>query len=114
MSARRRAPRPIRHIVLYGTLRAGYKAHARLRLRAALAYVGKCVLGRLDAFEGYDARNPDRSPYVRAPVRVHRLAVASAGRVPAWIYVFNGVTTGRRVVPGGAWRRGRRSARAQQ
>jgi gamma-glutamylcyclotransferase (GGCT)/AIG2-like uncharacterized protein YtfP len=44
MSVQRRAPRPIRHIVLYGTLRAGHKAHARLNLRMALTYVGKCVL----------------------------------------------------------------------
>ena len=141
MSARRRAPLPIRHIVLYGTLRAGYPAHARLRLRAALTYVGKCilpgslydlgrypgfvpgagsaygelyrladpgVLARLDAFEGYDARKPGGSAYLRVPLRVPRSRLAKTVRVPAWIYVFNGHTAGRRVVLDGLWPHGRR------
>jgi gamma-glutamylcyclotransferase (GGCT)/AIG2-like uncharacterized protein YtfP len=139
MSAHRRAPGAIRHIVFYGTLRAGYKAHARLKLGSALVYAGKCalqgklynlgrypgfvpgtgraegevyrineprVLARLDEFEGYDARNPERSRYLRKIVSVPR-ALGSAVRIPAWIYVFNGTTAGRREVPGGAWPRGR-------
>jgi gamma-glutamylcyclotransferase (GGCT)/AIG2-like uncharacterized protein YtfP len=138
MSVQRRARRPIRHIVLYGTLRAGHKAHARLKLRTALAYVGRCTLegtlydlgrypgfvpgagraegavyrirdraplARLDAFEGYDARNPARSRFLRGVIQVSR-ALGSAVRVPAWIYVFNGSTAGRPEVPGGAWPRG--------
>jgi gamma-glutamylcyclotransferase (GGCT)/AIG2-like uncharacterized protein YtfP len=138
MSARR-APRSIRHIVFYGTLRAGYKAHARLKLKSAFAYVGKCalrgtlydlgsypgfvpgtgtaegelykikdpaLLKRLDAFEGFDARNPERSRYLREVIRVPRAALANAVRVPAWVYVFNGVTADRRAVPGGTWPRG--------
>ncbi|HEY7672370.1 MAG TPA: gamma-glutamylcyclotransferase family protein [Gammaproteobacteria bacterium] len=44
MSGHRRAPRALRHIVLYGTLRAGHTPHARLKLRSALVYVGKCTL----------------------------------------------------------------------
>lgn len=141
MSAHRRAARPVRHIVFYGTLRAGYKAHARLRLATALVYVGRCalrgalydlgrypgfvpgagtvaaelyrirdraVLARLDAFEGYDAERPERSRYVRATVSVPRAFSGRSVRVPAWVYVFNGATAGRRVVPGGVWPRGRR------
>jgi gamma-glutamylcyclotransferase (GGCT)/AIG2-like uncharacterized protein YtfP len=140
MSVQRRAPRPIRHIVFYGTLRAGYKAHAWLNLRIALAYVGTCalegtlydlgrypgfvpgagraegevyrirdnaLLARLDAFEGYVARQPERSRFVRKVVGVSR-ARGSIVRVPAWIYVFNGATVGRPEVPGGTWPRGRR------
>jgi gamma-glutamylcyclotransferase (GGCT)/AIG2-like uncharacterized protein YtfP len=140
MSVHRRALRPIRHIVLYGTLRAGYKTHARLKLGSALAYAGKCklqgtlydlgrypgfvpgtgraegelyrindpaALARVDAFEGYDARKPERSRYVRRIVSVSR-GLGSAARVPAWIYVFNGGTAGRPEVPDGVWPRGRR------
>jgi gamma-glutamylcyclotransferase (GGCT)/AIG2-like uncharacterized protein YtfP len=140
MSVQRRAPRPIRHIVLYGTLRAGYKAHARLNLRKALTYVGKCalagtlydlgpypgfvpgagraegevyrindhaLLARLDAFEGYSARDLERSRFLRKVVGVPR-ALGSAVRLPAWIYVFNGALSGRRDVQGGAWPRGHR------
>lgn len=142
MSVQRRVPRPIRHIVFYGTLRAGHKAHARLNLRTALAYVGKCelegtlydlgrypgfvpgagraegevyrirdhaLLARLDAFEGYVTRKPERSRFLRRIVRVSRSrAFGSAVRVPAWIYVWNGTTAGRHEVPGGAWSRGDR------
>jgi gamma-glutamylcyclotransferase (GGCT)/AIG2-like uncharacterized protein YtfP len=140
MSVQRRAPRSIRHIVLYGTLRSGYEAHARLKLRMALEYVGTCalegtlydlgrypgyvpgpgraegevyrirdhaLLTRLDAFEGYVARKPHRSRYLRKVVRVSR-ALGSPVRFPAWIYVFNGETAGRPEVPGGAWPRGSR------
>jgi gamma-glutamylcyclotransferase (GGCT)/AIG2-like uncharacterized protein YtfP len=140
MSFQQRAPRPIRHIVFYGTLRAGDKAHARLNLRRALAYVGRCgldgtlydlgrypgfvpgagraagevyrirdqaLLPRLDAFEGYVVRAPERSRFLRKVVRVPR-ALGSAVRVPAWIYVFNGATAGRDEVPGGVWPRGSR------
>ena len=139
MSARPRALGPIRHIVLYGTLRRGYKAHARLKLRSGLNYIGKCalrgtlydlgeypgfvpgqgtaegelyrvkdpaLLARLDAFEGVDARNPERSRYLREVIGVARAAFGHAVRVPAWIYVFNGVTSGLPTVLGGAWPRG--------
>jgi gamma-glutamylcyclotransferase (GGCT)/AIG2-like uncharacterized protein YtfP len=138
MSVQRCALRPIRHIVFYGTLRAGHKTHARLKLRTALVYVGRCTLegtlydlgrypgfvpgagrtegevyrirdrarlARLDAFEGYVARSPKRSRFLRKVVKVPR-ALGSAVRVPAWIYVFNGPTAGRREVPGGVWPRG--------
>jgi gamma-glutamylcyclotransferase (GGCT)/AIG2-like uncharacterized protein YtfP len=44
MSAHRRVPRPVRHIVFYGTLRARCAPHVRLKLPSALAYVGKCTL----------------------------------------------------------------------
>jgi gamma-glutamylcyclotransferase (GGCT)/AIG2-like uncharacterized protein YtfP len=140
MSFQRRAPRPIRHIVLYGTLRTGYKAHARLNLRTSLAYVGKCalegtlydlgpypgfvagagratgevyrirdhaLLAQLDAFEGYCARRPKRSRFLRKIVSVRR-AFDGAVRLPAWIYAYNGPTAGRDEVPGGAWPRGSR------
>jgi len=140
MSVRRRVPRPIRHIVFYGTLRAGHKAHARLKLKSAFAYVGKCALrgalydlgshpgfvpgrgtdegelyrikdpsrlARLDRFEGFDARRPEHSRFVRAVIGVQRSAVGNAVPLPAWIYAFNGATAGRREVHGGAWPRGR-------
>jgi gamma-glutamylcyclotransferase (GGCT)/AIG2-like uncharacterized protein YtfP len=140
MSVQRCARSPIRHIVFYGTLRAGYAAHARLNLPTALTYVGKCrldgklydlgrypgfvpgadrvegevyrirdpaLLARLDAFEGYTARMPERSRFLRKVIRVPR-ARCSAVRVRAWIYVFNGATAGRLEVPGGTWPRGRR------
>ena len=140
MSVPRRARRTIRHIVFYGTLRAGHKEHSRLKLRMALAYVGKCqldgklydlgrypglvlgagqaegevyrirdhaLLARLDAFEGFDARKPARSRFVRKVVAVRR-PPNSTVRIPAWIYVFNGALNGRREVQGGAWPRGHR------
>jgi gamma-glutamylcyclotransferase (GGCT)/AIG2-like uncharacterized protein YtfP len=127
--------------VLYGTLRTGYRAHARLKLGAALVYVGRCalrgtlfdlgrypgfvpgpgrvegelyrirdsaLLARLDRFEGFDPGRPERSRYLRAAVSVFRPARGNGVRVPAWVYVFNGDTAGRRVVPGGAWPRGHR------
>jgi gamma-glutamylcyclotransferase (GGCT)/AIG2-like uncharacterized protein YtfP len=147
MSERRRFQRPIRHVVFYGTLRAGYAAHVRLKLRAALRYVGKCtlagslydlgpypgfvpgagtaegeiywlkdsaILAGLDAFEGFDARRPERSRFVRKLVRVPRTAHGSAIRLIAWIYVWNGVTARRRKVPGGLWPRDRRPRHARK
>jgi gamma-glutamylcyclotransferase (GGCT)/AIG2-like uncharacterized protein YtfP len=65
------------------------------------------LLARLDAFEGYVARRPERSRFVRKVVGVPR-ARGGTVRVPAWIYVFNGATAGRPEVRGGTWPRGRR------
>jgi gamma-glutamylcyclotransferase (GGCT)/AIG2-like uncharacterized protein YtfP len=67
----------------------------------------RVFLARLDAFEGFDRRKPERSRFLRKVVRVPR-ALGSALRVPAWIYVLNSATVGRAEVPGGAWPRGRR------
>jgi gamma-glutamylcyclotransferase (GGCT)/AIG2-like uncharacterized protein YtfP len=143
MPVYRRVPQPIRHIVFYGTLRAGYDAHARLRLRSAFTYVGKCTLGgtlydlgrypgfvpgagvaegelyriekssllqKLDEFEGFDTHHPERSPFVRAMIRVKASAVGSAAGRYAWVYVYNGPTAGLPETPGRRWprERGRR------
>jgi gamma-glutamylcyclotransferase (GGCT)/AIG2-like uncharacterized protein YtfP len=65
------------------------------------------LLPRLDAFEGFDARRPARSRFLRKVVAIPR-ALGSAVRIPAWIYVFNGAISGRREVQGVAWPRGHR------
>jgi gamma-glutamylcyclotransferase (GGCT)/AIG2-like uncharacterized protein YtfP len=72
MSVHRRPPRPIRHIVFYGTLRAGYKAHARLGLGSALVYAGKCRLqGKLYNLGRYPGFVPGTA---RAEGEVYRIS----------------------------------------
>ena len=67
------------------------------------------LLGRLDAYEGFAAHDPQGSLFVRTAVRVRRFAHAPAPRVTAWIYVFNGAGHGRPAIIGGSWREHRRA-----
>ena len=56
------------------------------------------ALARFDAFEGFDAKAPRLSDYLR-----RRVALVEPPGVRAWVYVYNKPLTGRREVPGGDW-----------
>jgi gamma-glutamylcyclotransferase (GGCT)/AIG2-like uncharacterized protein YtfP len=56
------------------------------------------ALARLDAYEDYDPRRPERSLFLRREANV---ALDSGEVVAAWVYVYAGaVTRGRRIVSG--------------
>jgi gamma-glutamylcyclotransferase (GGCT)/AIG2-like uncharacterized protein YtfP len=67
------------------------------------------VLRRLDRFERYEPRNPERSLFRRTRVAIPRFA-NSASTIDAWIYAFNGLVEGRPVIETGSWREHREHA----
>ncbi len=65
------------------------------------------ALARLDRYEGYDPRNPAASLFVRTRLHVARHAHSSAGRLAAWVYVYNGSVAGCPAIQG-SWAAHRR------
>jgi gamma-glutamylcyclotransferase (GGCT)/AIG2-like uncharacterized protein YtfP len=61
------------------------------------------ILWRLDAFEGFVARAPQRSLFVRSTTHLPHGA-PGRGALVAWIYVFNGPVAGHDEIRGGSWR----------
>ena len=57
------------------------------------------VLERLDAFEGYDPRDPMGSLYLRKQIRL------ANPPQDAWVFVYNRSVKGRPVVEAGSWER---------
>ena len=66
------------------------------------------ALARLDAYEDYDPRRPDRSLFLRQEARVE-LDFGEA--VAAWVYVYAGTATRARRIASGDYLEGRRRAR---
>lgn len=60
------------------------------------------ILALLDRYEGYDPRAPQKSLYLREPVRV--LSAATGKPAEAWIYWLNQRPAGRRRIPSGDYR----------
>jgi len=58
--------------------------------------VDATVLRRLDLYEGYDARRPEHSLFVRGSTSVAPTATPGPALCRAWVYRFNGVVEGRK------------------
>lgn len=70
--------------------------------------VDASALARLDGFEGYDARRPERSLFVRRPIELERFGGSTRARLTAWVYVYAGPVDGRPRIVGESWRDYRR------
>jgi gamma-glutamylcyclotransferase (GGCT)/AIG2-like uncharacterized protein YtfP len=60
------------------------------------------VLATLDAYEGFDPRDPAASLFARVSARV---ALADGREVGCWMYVYNRDPHGAALVAGGRWRK---------
>lgn len=122
--------RPGDLFAFYGSLRRGLPTLVRLGIAKRLHHLSDCIISgtlfdlgdfpgliegegtvagdlfrlsdvravqALDRFEGFDQRRADHSHFVRKKVRLIRPDEL------AWVYFYNGATTGRQKVPEGDW-----------
>jgi len=120
-------------LLLYGSLRRGEAHFRRLGLDEALEFRGTyqfagdlydlgeypgavpgkgkveaelyevtdpSILAVIDDYEEFDASDPDKSLYVRRCIHVPQVG-------DAWVYLFNGDVSGRKLVPSGEWTKGK-------
>jgi gamma-glutamylcyclotransferase (GGCT)/AIG2-like uncharacterized protein YtfP len=68
-----------------------------------LALPDETTLGRLDAYEGYDPRDPANSLFVRTACDVMLDAPDGGRTVRAWVYVYNRDVSAARLIPEGRY-----------